>query len=239
MGSSVSTINNGLTMELARPVKSAHTDTLNAKNEYIRNTLAPLEREASEEAKLAANESLSHQGKAQAIKTFATRETVPALAWIRKEIERLQAKDQRYRTQFFTIDSGLKDPTERLLTYTYLWSKFDSLDQKSRVTQLVHAANHDQLTVLGAMLGHPLEPMVNEEVKERVLAERAKRLTPRDYDNFEQNQILLEFLTMVREWVARWLFNEIHVEISVLRTNFGDEIAKMFEHQTTGIPVKA
>lgn len=239
MGSSVSTINNGLTMELARPVKSAHTDTLNAKNEYIRNTLAPLEREASEEAKLAANESLSHQGKAEALKTFATRETVPALKWMRTEIEQRQAKDQRYRTQFFTIDSGLKDPTERLLTYTYLWNKFDLLDPSARITRFCQAADADEVKVMAAMLENPFGAMVADEVKERALTERAKRLTPRDYDNFEQNQILLEFLTMVREWVARWLFNEIHVEISVLRTNFGDDIAKMFEHQTTGIPVEA
>lgn len=236
MGSSVSTINNGLTMELARPVKGAHTDTLNAKNEYIRNTLAPLEREASEEAKLAANESLTHQGKAAAIKSFATRDTVPALAWIRKEIERLAAKDQRYRTQFFTIDSGLKDPTERLLTYTYLWDKLDSLDPTACIKRFCQAADGDEVKVMAAMLENPFGAMVEEEVKERALTERAKRLTPRDYDNFEQNQILLEFLTMVREWVARWLFNEIHIDIPVLRTNFGDEIAATFEHQIAGVP---
>lgn len=239
MGTSVHTIINGLNGELARPVKATHTETLEEKNKFAHRALTVLERYASEENKHAANESLSHQGKAQANKTFATNQTVPALKWLQTEIERLQAKDQRYRIQFFTIHSDLADTVQRMLTYTYLWSKFDSLDQKSRVTQFVHAADHDQLTVLGAMLDHPLEPMVNEEVKERALTERAKRLTPRDYDNFEQNQILLEFLVMVREWVARWLFNEIHIDIPVLRTNFGDEIADMFEHQTTGIPVEA
>ena len=52
-------------------------------------------------------------------------------------------------------------------------------------------------------LRHKLTGMIEDDVKERVLTERAKRLTPRDYDNFQQNLILLEFLTMVREWIAR------------------------------------
>ena len=239
MGTSVTTITNGLNGELARPVKAAHTATLKEKNDANLRVQAPLERHAAEEAKLAANESLSHQGKAEALKTFATRETVPALKWMREEIDRRQAKDQRYRTQFFTVNAGLTDTVERMLTFTYLWSKLDVLDPSARVKRFFQAAEANETTVMAAMLDHPLGPMVEDEIKERALTERAKRLTPRDYDNFEQNQIVLEFLIMVREWVARWLFNEIHVDIPVLRTNFGDEIAKMFEHQTTGIPVKA
>lgn len=239
MGTSVHTIINGLNGELARTVKATHTETLEEKNKFTNRTLTVLERYASEEKKHDANESLSHQGKAQANKTFATNQTVPALEWLQTEIERLEAKDQRYRTQFFMINSGIADAVERMLTYTYLWSKLDPLDQSARVTRFSQAAEHDQLVVLSAMLEHPLGPMVEDEIKERVLTERAKRLTPRDYDNFEQTQILLEFLVMVREWVARWLFNELRVEIPVLRTNFGDDIADMFEHQTTGIPVEA
>lgn len=206
------------------------------KNEANLRVQTPLERHVAEEKKLAANESLSHQGKAQAIKTFATNQTVPALKWMRTEIERRQAKDQRYRDQFYSIDSGLKDPTERLLTFTYLWNKFDGLDPSARVKRFCQAAEANEIKIMAAMLDHPLGPMVEDEVKERALTERAKRLTPSEFDNFEQNQLLLEFLVMVREWVARWLFNEIHVEIPVLRTNFGDDIAEMFEQQTTGIP---
>lgn len=239
MATSVQTIITGLNGELARPVKAAHTETLMEKNKHILRAENVLELYVSEEAKNDANESLSHQGKAEANKAFATRETVPALKWIWTEIKHLQAKNQNHRAQFFTIDSGIKDTAERLLTYTYLWNKFDPLDQSHRVTQFAQAAEHDQLIVLGAMLENPLGPMVTEEVKERVLTERAKRLTPREYDNYEQNQILLEFLLMVHEWIARWLFNEIHIDIPVLRTNFGDAIADMFEHQTTGIPVEA
>lgn len=220
-------------------MKATHTETLEEKNKFAHRALTVLERYASEENKHAANESLSHQGKAQANKTFATNQTVPALKWLQTEIERLQAKDHRYRTQFFTIHSGIAGAVERMLMYTYLWPKLDPLDQSARVTRFSQAAAHDQLVVLSAMLEHPLGPMVEAEIKERVLTQRAKRLTPRDYDNFEQTQILLEFLVMVREWIAQWLFNEIRVEIPVLRTNFGDDIADMFEHQTTGIPVEA
>ena len=220
-------------------MKAAHLETLKEKNKYNLSTQAPLERHAAEEAKLAGDEGRTHQGKAEGIKTFATNQTVPALKWMRTEIERLQAKDQRYRTQFFSIDSGMTETVERMLTFTYLWNTFDALDPSARITRFCQAADSNDMKVMAAMLDHPLGPMVEDEVKERALTERAKRVTPRDYDNFEQNQILLEFLVTIREWVARWLFNEIHVEISVLRTNLGDEIAKMFEHQTTGIPVEA
>ena len=30
---------------------------------------------------------------------------------------------------------------------------------------------------------------------------------------------------MIRDWLARWLRLEVGVELSVIRTNFGDEIA--------------
>lgn len=239
MGTSVHTIINGLNGELARPVKSLHTETLKEKNEANLHVQAVLERHVAEEKKLAANESLSHQGKAQAIKTFATNQTVPALKWMRTEIERRQAKNQHYRTQFLSIDSGLKDPSERMPTFVYLWHKLDMLDPNVRTQRFHQAAEADELKVMAAMLDHPEGPMIDQEIKERMLFERAKRLTPRDYDNYEQNQIVLEFLIMVREWVAGWLFNEIHVDIAVLRTNFGDDIAEMFEQQTTGIPVEA
>ena len=67
--------------------------------------------------------------------------------------------------------------------------------------------------------------MINEDVKQRALAERAKRLFPNDYTNFEQTRLLLEFLITFRDWIARWLNQEVGVNLSVIRVNLGDEIA--------------
>ena len=127
---------------------------------------------------------------------------------------------------------GIDDAVERLLTYTYMWGKFDPMDQSARVTQFLQSAERNEVLIMAAMLENPLGAMVNEEVKERALTERAKRLTPNDYQNFEQNQILLEFLVVFKDWIARWLNQEVGVDLSVIRTNFGDEIADAL----TGMP---
>jgi hypothetical protein len=223
-------------MELAHVVKGTSTPTLNEKNGYIRNALAVLEAHQTSEHKILSDESLTQQGKAEALKKVGTEKTAPALKFIPTEITKLQARDQHWRTQFFTVDSALKDPAERLPIFVYLWDKFDTLDQSTRVTQFLQAAEQDQVVVMAALLENPLGALIPEEVKIAGLTERAKRLTPRDYENFEQNQILLEFLVMARDWIARWLALEVRVEISVLRTNLGDEIADVLTTQVTGLP---
>ncbi len=212
--------------ELAHVVKGTDNVTLKTKNQYIINILAALAVHQSAEHTILANESLSQEGKMKELKKLGTAQTAPALKWLSDDIKKLEAKDQRYRTQFFTMTSGIENAVERMLTYTYFWTKLDPLDQSARVTRFVQAAERDEIQVMAAMLENPFSgPMVNEEVKARALTERAKRLTPNDYHNFEQTQILLEVLTMIRDWLGRWLALEVGVEISVIRTNFGDELA--------------
>ena len=77
--------------------------------------------------------------------------------------------------------------------------------------------------------------MVNEEAKERALTERAKRRFPQAFENFEQNGYLLDFLNTYRNWLGRWLADEIGVEIKVIRENLGDEIADTLSTQRTGL----
>jgi hypothetical protein len=212
--------------EAAHVVKGTTTDTLNEKNSLIRRTLTVLEDHQSSALKILRREDLSQQGKMAAGRTLGTNQTASSVKFLWDNIKRLREKDQRYRTQFFTLASDIDNSVERMLLHTYLWKQLDPLDQAARVTRFMQAAQHDEINVMTAMLANPFSgPMVDEEVKERALTERAKRLWPQDHENYVQTNILLEFLTMIRDWIARWLFGEVGVELSVIRTNLGDDIA--------------
>ena len=218
--------------ELVHTLKGLSNEALKTKNEYIVKLLTTLDGHQSVENGINANESLSQAGKLDALKKLGTNETAPALKWMKNVIKEKQEKDQHYRTQFYTITSGMENAVERMLFFTYLWGKLDVLDQSARVTQFLQASEQDDIMVMAAMLENPFGVMVPDDVKERALTERAKRLTPNDYQNFEQNQILLEFLVAFKDWIARWLNQEVGVDLSVIRTNFGDEIADAL----TGLP---
>lgn len=226
-----STIIAALQMELGHTVSGMTTDTLNEKRGDGLKLLTTLEAHQSVEHNINANESLSQAGKLDALKKLGTNETAPALKWTKNVIKEMQDKNQRYEQQFFTVDSGLKDMAERMPIFTYLWDRIDRLDPNERIKQFLQSAEQDQVVVLSAMLAHPLGPMINDEVRERALIERAKRLTPNDFTNYEQTQLMLEFLVMARDWIALWLNQEVGVEISVLRTNLGDEVADVLKHQ--------
>lgn len=223
-----SQIISGIQMASEHVVNGSTPDTIIEKRTLGRKVLTPLEAHQSVAHGIMADLSKSQQGQMEAIKKLGTNETAQSLKWMKNVIKEMQEKHQRYERQFFTVDSGIKDP----VTIVYMWGKLDMLDANARIKQFCLAAEANQVVVLSAMLENPFGPMVNEEVKERALTERAKRLFPRDFENFEQNQILLEFLTMARDWIARWLFGEIGVTIQAIRTNFGDEIADAL----TGIP---
>ena len=214
----------GIQMASEHVVNGSTPDTIIEKRTLGRKVLTPLEAHQSVAHGIMADLSKSQQGQMEAIKKAGTTTTAPAFKWMRNEIAKLQEKDQRYRTQFYTITSGIENAVEQAVMYSYLWSKLDPLDQSARVTQFLQASERDDLKVLAAMLENPFGPMVNEEVKTRALTERAQRLFPRDYEIFEQNALLLEFLTMARDWIARWLREEVGVDIAVVRANLGDEI---------------
>lgn len=238
MGTSIGTLLTAFQSELAQPTKqTVKSEILNRKNELILKLLAVLEQHAADEAKIFSNESLSGQGKQQALRRLGN-ETAPRLKWIGNVIRDMEAVDQRFKTRFFTINSGIEDPAVRMPTFTYLWSKLDTLDPNERITRFSQAAEGNEVLVLAGMLANPLGAMVTEEVKERALIERAKRLTPREYENFEQNQLLLEYMTMVRDWVGRWLFGEVGVEIQPIREALGDALANALTVQRTGIPTE-
>ena len=148
--------------ELLHEVKGIATDTLNTKRKYIRDSLSALETHEFGDHKIMRNESLSQQGKMEALKNLGTTETAPALKWIRPEITRLQEKEQGYRTQFFTVDSGIKDLAERLPIYIYLWNKLDVLDANARMKRFFQAAEADEGKILAAMLEHPEGPMIEK-----------------------------------------------------------------------------
>lgn len=229
-------LKSGLEGELAHVVKGTDTATINEKNDFIRKMLPVIEAHESVENNINRNEGLSQQGKLEALKKLGTNETAPSLKWLKNVIGDLEAKDQGHRKRFYTIDSGITDVAERMPILVYLWTRLDVLDVQGRVTRFLLAAEQDELVILSAMLTNPEGMMVDEDVKQRGLTERAKRLAPPEYHHFEQNQILLNFLTVARDWIARWLAVEVRVELPVIRANFGDEIADVLTTQVTGIP---
>lgn len=226
----------GLKGELLHTLKGISNDALKTKNEYIVKLLMTLDGHQSVENGINANESLSQAGKLQDLKKLGTETTAPALKWAKIVIKEMQEKNQRYESQFNQIDSGIKDLAERMPKFVYLWGKLDMLDPNERIKQFLQSAEQDQVVVLAAMLENPFGPMVTDDLKQRALTERAKRLTPRDFENFEQNELLLEFLVAFRDWIGRWLNQEVGVEIPVLRANLGDEVADFLTTQVTGIP---
>ena len=226
----------GLKGELLHTVKGLSNDALKAKNEFIVKLLMTLDAHASVEDNINRNESLSQAGKLDALKRLGTNETAPALRWVKNVIKEKREKHQQYESQFNQITSGIDDAVKRMPIFIYLWNRFDVLDPNARIKQFLTAAEQDQVVILSAMLENPFGPMVDKEVKERALTERAKRLFPRDYEDSEQNQILLEFLVAFRDWIARWLNQEVRVEIQGLRANLGDEVADFLTTQVTGIP---
>ena len=231
-----STIINAAKGELMRPVKSMRTEWLNDKNGYTTKLLTVLEDYQTEEDKIDGNEGLSQQGKMEAKRAYATATTTPRLKFLRTEITNLQDKAQQLRTQFFTINSGIADVAERMPRYVYLWSRFDSLDQAERVSQFCQAAEADNILVLAAALEHPLG-LVPEDVRARALTERAKRVFPKQHEAYAQIGLLLEYLTMMRDWIGRTLGVEIGVPIEAIRNNLGDEMADILTAQlVTGIP---
>ena len=213
-----------LQMELGHAPSGMNTDSFNEKRGYAQKLLMNQEAHQSVKNGINANLSMSQQGQMAALKKPGNETTAPALKWMKNVIKEMQDKDQGYRQQFYAVTSGIENAVERLLWFTYLWDRLDPLDQSARVTQFLQASERDDLKVLAAMLENPFGPMVNEEVKTRALTERAQRLFPRDYEIFEQNALLLEFLTMARDWIARWLREEVGVDIAVVRANLGDEI---------------
>ena len=227
-----STILTMLNAQLGFSPKGLSTEILIERNNILLKIIRVLEGHDADELLILRDESRSQQGKLEALKKLATETTAPALKFMKNIIDGLQVKDQNYRTKFFTVDSGIVNITERMSTMVYLWTKFDPMDQSARVTQFAQAAEQDQVKVLASMLENPLGPMVADDVKERALTERAKRLFPMPYANFEQNEDVLELLVMTRDWVARWLNQEIGVAIEIIRTNLGDDAATRLDVQT-------
>ena len=233
---SASTIIGMLSTQLGHSPKGLSTDVLNERNALILKLVKVLETHDSAELKILKDESRTQLGKLEALKRLGTTETAPALPWFRRVIEDRQAKDEGYRTRFFAITSGIDNAVERLLTFTYLWAQFDALDESRRMTKFIEASEQDQVLILAAMLENPLGEMIPQDVKTAALTARAQRLTPQQVENYEQNQILLEFLVMIRDWIGRWLAVEVGVPIQAIRDALGDEIADVLTTQVTGIP---
>ena len=235
---SATTILNMLNAQLGFSPKTLSTDVLNERNSILIKLTKVLEGHDASELLILRDESRTQSGKAAALKTPGTDETSPALKFMKNIIDGLETKDANYRKRFFSVDSGIVNITERMAVFGYLWNKFDTLDQSARVTQFAQAAEQDQVRVLASMLEHPLvDTMVSDDVRQRTLTARARRLYPQPYDNFEQNQVVLELLVMIRDWLGRWLGIELRVEISILRTNLGDAVGDFLDAQTrTGLP---
>ena len=234
---SATTIINMLNVQLGHSPRSLSTDVLTERNAIILKLIKVLETHDVDELIILKDESRSPAGKLAALKKLGTDETAPSLKFMRNIIDGLETKDANYRKRFFTVDAGITNIVERMAIMSYLWVKLDVLNSAGCSTRFLRAAEQDEVVVLSAMLTNPGGVLVAEDVRVRALNERAQRLYPEPYANFEQNQVVLELLVMIRDWVARWLNQEIGVPVEAIRTNLGDDAATRLDVQTrSGLP---
>ena len=226
-----------LNTQLGHSPKGLSTDVLTERNTLILKLIKVLETHDADELLILRDESRSQQGKLEALKKLGTEQTAPSLKFMKSVIDALQTKDQNYRKRFFTVDSGITNIVEKMGVMSYLWNRFDVLDGPQCSTRFLRAAEVDEVVVLSALLTNPGGVLVDADVQRRALTDRAQRLYPQQYENFTQNQIVLELLTMIRDWFGRWLNQEIGVPVEVVRTNLGDNAATRLDVQTrSGLP---
>lgn len=234
---SATTILGMLNTQLGHSPKGLSTAVLNERNAAILKVVKTLEEHDADELLILRDESRSPAGKAEALKKLGTEKTAPSLRWLRRIVEALELKNENYRAKFFTVDSGITNVVEKMAIMSYLWNRFDVLDGPQCGTRFLLAAERDEVLVLAALLTNPFGVAVPDDVRLRGLSERAERLYPQPYNNFQENQIVLELLTMIRDWLARWLALELRVEIPVLRENLGDAVGDFLDAQLrTGLP---
>ncbi len=186
---------------------SMKTDVFNRKAELLRPVLEKVERFEATENKTLADRYTSDEGK----RVKLTEEASKTLAEFKGFASKIQDVEEllgRLRTRLFVVERP--KGTEifalgQLHLEQEIRAHYDSLTPSELDTEFLKASEQDRDQTLLAFLDAPWGPMVSEDIKKRALDTRAKRVFPKEYETFQQNEELLEILNMVRNSLAMWL----------------------------------
>ena len=180
--------------------------TVETKDGWVNKFIAELTEEYERpELAILRNEHLNQNGKMAAISKLGTN-FLDTVAWLKTAATKRENEDQRLRTFLYAVNPPIKDDFRRDLRNREVRDFLNGQKPVERDQHFLLAAEQDRDEVLDAMLTGPLGPMVSGEIKKRALDSRAQRQHPNDYAGFQQNTLLLDFINMLRELIARRLY---------------------------------
>lgn len=205
-----------LNTDTSQPIKKGWTAAMwNTRNEWIVKLLKNLNAHGSEEAEIYRREGdgiIGEKGRIDAVRELATTKTLPQVKWMNNVVMDYEATSQGLRKRFAVIDPNISDPRLRFEMLREIRDTFRALNQHELDARFSLAAEADNVRIMAAMLEAPEGEMVSNVsvdgkpgVKDRALLERAKRLMPNEHQALHNNELLLEYITMLRDWVGRWL----------------------------------
>ena len=202
--------------DIGQPIKKGWTAAMwNQRNEWSVKLLGNLNTHATQEAEIYRREGdgiIGEKGRIDAVRELATSQTLPGVKWLGNVVTDRTATAQGLRKRFAVIDPNISDPRLRFEMLKEIRDDFKGLNQHELDARFALAAEANNVRVMAAMLEHPAGEMVSNVsvdgklgAKDRALLERAKHITPQDYQALHVNELLLDYITMLRDWVGRWL----------------------------------
>lgn len=193
--------------ELANLRTSMTTEMFGRKAELLRPVLEKVERFEATESKILADRYMSDEGKRVKLTEEATK-TLAEFKGFASKIQDVEDYLRQLRNRLFVVKRPEGSEVFQLLQlqrWQEIRAHYEDLTPRELDIEFFKASENNRDETLLAFLDAPWGPMVDEDIKKRALDVRAKRLFPKDYETFEQNEGLLEILNMVRDSLAMWL----------------------------------
>jgi hypothetical protein len=206
-----------LNTDIGQPISRGWTAAMwNTRNGWSVKLLGNLNAHATQEAEIYRREGdgiIGEKGRIDAVRELATTKTLPQVKWLGNDVTDREATAQGLRKRFAIIDANITDPKLRFDMLKEIRDDFRGLNQQQLDARFALAAEANNVRVMAAMLEAPAGEMVSNVsvdgklgAKDRALLERAKRLMPEAYQALHVNELLLDYITMLRDWVGwRWL----------------------------------
>jgi len=205
-----------LNTDIGQPIKKGWTAAMwNQRNEWSVKLLENLNTHATQEAEIYRREGdgiIGEKGRIDAVRELATTKTLPQVKWLGNVGTDREATSQGLRKRFAIIDPNISDPRLQFEMLKEIRDDFKGLNQHELDARFALAAEANNIRIMAAMLEAPAGEMVSNitvdgklGAKDRALLERAKRLMPNEYQALHVNELLREYVVMLRDWVGRWL----------------------------------
>lgn len=196
-----------LQTEIVNFSRKLKADILNRRNELLKPVLEKVERFEAAENKTLADRYMSDEGKRVKLTEDATK-ILAEFKGFASKIQDVEENIGRLRNRLFVVER--KKGTEifelrQLQREQEIRAHYEDLTPKELDVVFLKASEQDRDETLLAFMDAPWGPMVDEDIKSRALDTRARRLFPKEYETFQQNEGLLEILNMIRDSLAMWL----------------------------------